>query len=186
MRFMPLLATALALGPVLGIAVSGSINTVPKQTGGDMLAMLDSIPQHADAQFSTGPSEQSSLLPDHYPLVTPRGTIQVAELWSHGLYRGRRPARFEYEYDYDLGPELYAFELPAIEAPSDANMDIAQEEPLYGGERNMAGQSVALGAAPAGETGSMPAPPLSPDDVPARPAGPKVIDVAAVLARQQR
>ena len=175
---MALLTGAAALGPMLGIAVSGSINTVPKQPGGDMRALLDSIPQHEDPPFNL---EQSASLPDHYPLVTPQGTIQVADLWLHGFYRDRRPARF----GYDFGPELYEFDAPAVELLPVGDTGVAREGALSGEEKGTTAdlsldQPVAPHEAPAAAPmpGSLP----GSRQVQSLQAGPKIIDVAAVLA----
>ena len=166
MRFATLIGGAAALGPILGVMIGGSINTVPKQAGADVAALLEAIPRHPDA-FDPEHNAGGNVLPDHYPLVTPRGTVQVADLWLHGLYRNKHPARFE----SDFGPELYEFEVP----------EIAQEEPLPNEQKNMAGDP-AFGPSAIRASGTVGL--LVQDQVPQSQAGPKVVDVAAVLARK--
>ncbi len=89
---------AAGLTAVVAGAVSGSmIGTTPiVDRAGDEAnpyypapaAPHDAVPAFADAR----PTEP---LPDHYPLVTPRGTIPVAALASHGRLRYFREGRLD-------------------------------------------------------------------------------------------
>ena len=109
MNFPPYALAALLTGPILGIAASGTINTVPNQTGSDLLA---SIPRHASSDYEADELANSLNLPDHYPLVTPRGVVPVADLMTHGLYSNRRFRRVYYAFDDEI-PEP-AKEIPAV------------------------------------------------------------------------
>lgn len=180
MRFATVIAGASALGPILGLAAVESINTVPKQSGADVLALLNAIPRHEDPQFGLAQKPGQNTLPDHYPLVTPRGTVQVAELWLHGVYRNRRPARFE----YDVAPELYEFDALEMDLSGAPPVDSAKEALLPGEEKDMA-RDPAFGRSGmrAVDTAAAPNSLLS-DRLPTPRTGPKIVDVAAVLAGQ--
>lgn len=77
---------ALALGPLLGAIGSGLVGTEPRQI---RTGQPESFAEDELALFT--PRHTSTLdNPEHYPLITPRGRIEVAELSMHGLYRNLR------------------------------------------------------------------------------------------------
>lgn len=90
---MPLVGFAIAAMTVMGVgAISGSaIGKSP------MLMSDDDVLPSASAPSSTR-HFSSQRLPDHYPLVTPDGTVPVAELAMRGRYRDRQ-VMFEDDVD---------------------------------------------------------------------------------------
>lgn len=180
MRLAIVMAGAALLGPVLGILASGSINTAPKQSGGDMLALLDSIPRHEEASFDVA---QSATLPDHYPLVTPRGTVQVADLWLHGLYRDRPPLYPDYEFDhYGLEQEPHEFDVPAGAQHPVADVGVAQDLAHSGQEREPPGYTAELPMIPRPASDAAITSVTQPQQALPPNSGPKIVDVAAVLS----
>lgn len=74
---------AAALGIVLGIVGSALVGTSPRRIGEpDHLPGPPPIDIAGEAAPPAGP--------DHYPLITPRGRVEVGELAMHGLYRNLR------------------------------------------------------------------------------------------------
>lgn len=177
--------TLLSLGAgsvslVLGAVAGESINTVPKTSSTDV---LEAIPRHDLAFFPAAPDEGVS--PDHYPLVTPRGRVEVEDLWLHGLYRNRRPA--EVIYDFELEPESPELELAADDQTGDLDEDMqrailseesqspeagAELERITPGVRDISAHVAAY--EPTRSAGVR------------RQGGLKIIDVAAALAHDQK
>ncbi len=96
-------ACAACAAAVAGAVGGASIATDPITDRGDTLA---SLPDHAVSAPQIDRTARS--LPNHYPLETPSGTIEVAELSSHGLYRNRRFAESYYRGDFDPGQAMTA------------------------------------------------------------------------------
>lgn len=176
--------TLLSLGAgsislVLGAVAGESINTVPKTSGMDV---LEAIPRH-DLVFSPAAPDQG-ISPDHYPLVTPRGRVEVEDLWLHGLYRNRRPADVLYDFELEPGPS----ELELAEEAQTGDLDEDVQRAVLSEED----RSLEAGAEPEPVTPVVRA--ISAHvaaNEPTRSAGVhrqgglKIIDVAAALAHDQ-
>lgn len=98
MKIMPWILGACAAAAA-GAIGGASITTTPIINRGDTLA---GIPDHAAPVPKI--DRNAPALPNHYPLETPSGTIQVAELSSHGLYRNRRFERSYHRVDLAFAP----------------------------------------------------------------------------------
>ena len=86
MKPTPMILGAMALAIGAGTAVGMSTPTDPLSRYGDT---FDNIPRHA-TQFASVDEQRRMIAPrDQYPLVTPEGTIEVAELVFHGRLRDR-------------------------------------------------------------------------------------------------
>lgn len=86
MKFTPWLLGAAILAPVTGAIAGSQMSTEPIGVYADVTA---SLPDQPIAYNRAGPTLQQERLPDHYPLETPEGRIEVAELAWHGRYRDR-------------------------------------------------------------------------------------------------
>ncbi|MBD3731002.1 MAG: hypothetical protein IE933_15025 [Sphingomonadales bacterium] len=82
MKVPPLLLGACALACLTGASLGATTNTRPL---GDADSPLAGLPSHtaSAAQYALASTDT----PDHYPLVTPQGTIPVADLAIHGRLR---------------------------------------------------------------------------------------------------
>lgn len=90
MRSTHLIAGACAAA-LIGAVTGASMPTDPLDRGIDAWDRLPQ-PDFAEDGGEDGPAglSEPEALPDHYPLVTPRGRFEVAELRDRGLYRNRR------------------------------------------------------------------------------------------------
>lgn len=144
---MPLLAV---LACALGGAIAG--NAVGSSPVTDRSTVETYYQSHASAPLDV--AEQRAL-PDHYPLVTGRGVVPVAELSDRGLFSQARYRRLEAFVDY-----------PSMEG------DVGPGENFIDGEPGDLGPPV-----------PEPPPPLELARGPAQlPGGAKMIDVQAALA----
>lgn len=107
MKLGSLALGTLLCGTAFGFIASGSITTIPKQAGGDSISPA---PMPDGSMYATAQAD----LPDHYPLITRSGRIEVEDLWK------RRPLRMRpYMIDeFAREPELleaqtYSDDLPA-------------------------------------------------------------------------
>ncbi|MFN2098812.1 hypothetical protein [Altererythrobacter sp. MF3-039] len=147
MKVAPMFAGAAVVAACAGTAIGLTLPTKPIAMGGDPLA---EIPKHPVSQAAFEPQRRG---PDHYPLQTPEGTIEVHELADHGLYRNRRylDARYDYAgasdpaddagysaaHDFEM-PDDTPASLPVVIVPGEAQaIDTAtadaaplQEEPV--------------------------------------------------------
>jgi hypothetical protein len=110
MRSIQLVAGACAAA-LFGALTGASIGTDPLERGANA---WDHVPQPDFDGDSAALQDEPDGLPDHYPLVTPSGRIEVAELRNHGLYRNRRFAIDPYwdgypEPDYELMAADYLY-----------------------------------------------------------------------------
>jgi hypothetical protein len=164
MQPTPRFLGALAAGLVAAVAGGAVIGTVPpmKQRG-----WAQSLPEPDEWQIvRTQPDHD---YPDQYPIVTPEGRFEVAELSSRGLYR---TARYAAHYAYD---DAYVY-VPEPGYPDPGGPDPAAP-PEVAGEPGGASAIPAVASPPE---------PASPPAAPAvASAGPRIIDVAAELAALQ-
>lgn len=173
---------AVPIGLVLGTMAGQSINTAPKMSGTDV---LEAIPRHDLAFAPTAYDEQRS--PDHYPLVTPRGRVEVEDLWLHGLYRNRRPEHVIYDLELERGSselELVAEEQTEELEPDMQPAALSQENPSRRDDAEPehvtpVARDTATRIAPYEPTA-----PLFSEKGIIRKGGPKIVDVAAALAHQ--
>ncbi|WP_156135361.1 hypothetical protein [Novosphingobium malaysiense] len=133
MKCTALVPGALVLGPLLGIVASQSVNTRPVDRGENVFG---SIPQHAITSYGDT-QRQVTPSPDHYPLITPHGRVEVHELWSHGLMRNRRLAIYDY-YDPEPVPEPEPYSYDP-EPSRTAHRDHAGYETAQGRASSVAG-----------------------------------------------
>lgn len=112
MRFTPQVLGAVAAILVTGVASGAILGDVPPMT---RVSQQDLLPE---ARTIAIDYRQDRNLPDHYPLVTPRGRFEVHELADRGLYSQARYASYRYaayddytEHDYEV--ELAHAELEA-------------------------------------------------------------------------
>ncbi|WP_205958281.1 hypothetical protein [Qipengyuania sediminis] len=109
---------AVALGGALAGNALGSVPILDRST-------LQTYYQSHDDSMGEEPDE---VLPDHYPLVTPEGTVPVAALSERGLYSQARFRAFAHAYSGDPGPApLPDYPEPA-EAAAEARPVLAMAE----------------------------------------------------------
>jgi hypothetical protein len=150
-RFLGAAAAVLVVG-VAGGAILGNVPPM-KQAG-----LADYLPVEHSPKFVL--EAPTRLPPDQYPIVTPEGRFEVAELSWRGLYRTAR-------YAPSYGAETSYIDLStAYEQP--------EPQPPVG---------IAAADRPPDVITIPDAEPL-PEAPAASPAGPRVIDVAAELAAQ--
>jgi hypothetical protein len=179
----PRLIASACAAALLGAMTGASIATEPLERGIDA---WDHLPQpDIDGEEADRLSEAKAL-PDHYPLVTPQGRFEVAELRDRGLYRNRRFAIDDYWID---SPE------PAYELAADYEYipaDSYEPAPVRTAAEARAAARASLEASPQ-EAGPpvlavAEAEPLAPPSVsrpPSLAGAPRVIDVSAELAARQ-
>lgn len=125
---LPLLgAAAITAGVVLAGAQSGTaIGSMPVT---DHQAGLAFERPAARPPQPAPPVRQD--LPNHYPLVTPNGTIPVAALALHGRLRGSRDALWEepaaVALRADYGDELSEFEIDRLATGSGAVRSVRRD-----------------------------------------------------------
>ena len=184
MTFTPHIVGAVAVVAIAGAVSGATIGESPVLTRGHS----DTLPQ---AQMVTAANEamrNGKRPPDHYPLETPQGTIEVAELALHGRLRdrggdmwweGRGEERAEMSAGYDFyetaSPERIAHEerLLAFTGSTSRNMPSNSEQPRA--QMTRAEAPLAL------------AEPAEVDQSVAEPASignSKTVDVTAMLARR--
>ena len=86
MKFTPLIMGAVALTAIAGAASGAAIGDIPMLKTS---ATQSTVPQASFASQSAASREAARQLPNHYPLETPQGTVEVAELALHGRMRDR-------------------------------------------------------------------------------------------------
>lgn len=101
MKATPMILGATALALVSGAVAGQSIGTEPLGLYQDV---TDTLPQQRVNSRSAA-LQIAERLPNHYPLETPEGTIEVEDLAWHGRYRDRVPAYAplpddDYSYSY--------------------------------------------------------------------------------------
>lgn len=175
MNIPPKILGAAALVPVLGFACGAlaatAIDTTPIVGGKE--DYLADIPVQHQQTVSVEQAKAMKAKANHYPLETPYGTIEVAELAYHGRMRNRAPERALYEARYGEG---FAYEQAAEQSappvpepipqmvwpvdPDAVTAIVPHEGPPLSGEEDMA---------------------IAEEPAPAR-GGPRVINVQAALA----
>ncbi len=90
MTYTPAILGALSCALVTGAAIGQNIGTDPIGVRADV---SDLLPQPALYTASADRSGTRPRLPDHYPLETPEGRIEISELAFHGRLRNR-PLRY--------------------------------------------------------------------------------------------
>lgn len=85
----PLLGAAMLAGAMSGEAI-GSAPVIARHTEPPPIAIRAAAFERSPAR-----SAPARRLPDHYPLVTPTGTVPVAALASHGRFRDLEEGRLE-------------------------------------------------------------------------------------------
>lgn len=87
MKATPLFLGACVFASIAGAVGGATTNTTPIQNAGIGMNML---PERAFAFDPSDDGRPEMALPDHYPMVTPSGRIEVAELSTRGLYSQQR------------------------------------------------------------------------------------------------
>ena len=101
MKTTPLILGATAFATCLGVALGATVPTDPLTNGADPLA---DVPRHQPTPVDFASVKRN--LPNHYPLETPQGTIEVAQLSDYGLYRNKHYTVADFVYRPDPQPEL--------------------------------------------------------------------------------
>jgi hypothetical protein len=148
---------------VAGIAAGAALGTVPPM---QQRGTAEWLPEARPVAFAHRPQAD---LPDHYPLVTRTGTIEVHELGERGLYRQARYAWRQLDAYY---PEEDGTD--AGYAPREG---AAQEQPV-------AVMAQAQGAASWERESGAATAPLEPVGAAVAEVTPRIVDVAAELARR--
>lgn len=160
---------------IFGAVTGAAIRTEPLERGVDA---WDQIPHPDTESESRTKLSEPEMLPDHYPLVTPRGRFEVAELRDRGLYRNHRfgsgphwiedpepaydLASVDYQYlpidDYEPGPVRTASEARAAAREALEAAPPPEEEPVVlaaAEEQPLAPPPLAEPPALAGEAGTI-------------------------------
>ena len=85
MKFTPPILGAVALVAIAGAVSGATIGDSPVLNRG----LTDTMPTAPIVSASNASMRSAERLPDHYPLKTPNGTIEVADLSLHGRMRDR-------------------------------------------------------------------------------------------------
>jgi hypothetical protein len=110
MKASPLFLGACAFASIAGAVGGATTNTTPIQNAGIGMDMIPDRPIAFDPSHSGLPDIAP---PDHYPIVTPQGRIEVAELSTRGLYAQQR---FGWRSaNYDAVPEPALVDEPAYD-----------------------------------------------------------------------
>ncbi|MCT2559838.1 hypothetical protein N0B51_12710 [Tsuneonella sp. YG55] len=161
MKPTPWFLGACAFASIAGAVGGATTNTTPIQNAGIGMEMLPERPIAFDRADSGIPEVAP---PDHYPMTTPYGRVEVAELSSRGLYAQQR-------FGWQTARYAPLPEPPLVEEP-------AAEDRWIGADR-----------APPELEASPLAAPLEPLELAPPPAGEagqhRMIDVAATLPGDQ-
>ena len=189
MKFTPHIVGAVAM-VTIGGAVSGAmIGESPVLKRGH----IDSLPEAQMVMAGNDTMRSTKRPPDHYPLKTPKGTIEVAELALHGRLRdrggdmwweGRSDARADLDANYDFygtaSPERIAHERRLL-AFTDGNAEFRQADrdaaPVA--ERRMTRAEAPMALAEPVEIAAAPEPAKT-----QRIGNAKTVDVADALAQR--
>lgn len=85
MRYAPHLLGAIALVAIVGAVSGASVGDSPILVRGHH----ETLPEARIVRAANADLRDTSRPPDHYPLETPQGTVEVAELALHGRLRDR-------------------------------------------------------------------------------------------------
>ncbi len=85
MKFTPQILGAVAVVAIAGALAGGAIGESPVLLRGQ----TDSLPEAPIMSAADDAMRSDRRPPDHYPLETPNGTVEVAELALHGRLRDR-------------------------------------------------------------------------------------------------
>lgn len=130
MKRTPAILGAISLALISGAVAGKSIVTEPISTNAGLDAVLPQ--QHIHPQSAELATVER--LPDHYPMTTPEGVIEVSELALRGRYSQRSysaaDGSFAAEpYSYEAPEGRYAYGNTSLEA---AMLDAAQPDPRSG------------------------------------------------------
>lgn len=130
MSFRLAIAGMTVAGLVLGVVLGKTIGTVPRYFGDDPPAPA---PRQEEAVQATGIYAFDDELPNHYPMVTPAGRIEVVELSFYVRHRSYWRSMKQYEdwYDvpaYDPGLERDLAEVQAM-LEADFDRQVAYDSP---------------------------------------------------------
>ena len=119
MKFTPQILGAVAVIAIAGAVSGATIADTPMLTRGHP----DTLPKAQIVSYDRQTTQWAKAPPNHYPLKTPNGTIEVAELALHGRMRDRggdmwwerrdtERAQLNAEYDFyaTASPERIAHE----------------------------------------------------------------------------
>jgi hypothetical protein len=138
LKFRLTIASMTLAGLVLGIAVGKDVNTVPRNFGDEAIAAVAlAEPTHSEPDSNVA----DRAFPNHYPMVTPEGRIEVDEL---SIYmRNRRDWHLMGDnYDWFQPPAYdiaFEREMAAARAQLDAELADAPELDSLAGPRNTHG-----------------------------------------------
>ena len=134
-RMMAALSVVAIGGATAGMTIGGSPMVMKGVGGADPLAGNGSAPA-SDAYRPQAPQ------PDHYPLVTPTGTVPVAELALRGHLRNSRSSWYREEPDYVLRTDDFPDQYSDDELAQLAAFDSAPE--YRSEQRNMRASQVTI------------------------------------------
>lgn len=192
MKYAPHLLGALAITLVAGAVGGAAIGDIGMVQRGH----TETLPQNAVVTTGNAALAKAERQPDQYPLVTPEGTVEVAELSLRGRMRdhgydgwweAREEAQYESAEDYDFyataSPERIAHEerlLAFTDGRPEAGDAAQQAQP-----RSRAEAPLALAEPEAVTTANNPAPAASTGSSPAAPnaiGNSKMVDISAALS----
>lgn len=135
MNRTPLILGAIAVASCLGVAVGATVPTEPLSHMRS--AAIAEIPRHDSALLDY--EDAAKPTPNHYPLETPEGRIEVAQLSDYGLYRNRRynmqyDASAYAEVEYEPAGYESAIDPLELDRPAEVAESPLSRDPLSSGE----------------------------------------------------
>ncbi|MBX7539585.1 hypothetical protein [Qipengyuania sphaerica] len=189
MKYAPHVLGAVAVVTIAGAVSGATIGESPMLQRGQ----TDTLPQAQIVSASNAAMDSSRRPPDHYPLKTPEGTIEVAELALHGRLRNRGgdmwwEGRSDDRVDLSAGYDFYETASPERIAREERLLAFHGEQPQEQ-VRHVERQVMTRAEAPMAlaepvELAVAEAAPVAREPEPTSIGNSKTIDVAATLARR--
>jgi hypothetical protein len=149
---------------VAGIAAGAALGTVPPM---QQRGTAEWLPEARPVAFA---HRRQADLPDHYPLVTRAGTIEVHELGERGLYRQARYAWRQLDAYYPEEEDWAGHDSDAVAEPQPAVVYAAATDTGAPSWRQPEPEAATA--------------PLEPVGAAVAEVTPRIVDVAAELARR--
>ncbi|MBX7528562.1 hypothetical protein [Qipengyuania vesicularis] len=155
MKYAPHLLGAIAVVAIVGAVSGASVGDSPILIRGHH----ESLPEARIVRAANADLRDTSRPPDHYPLETPQGTVEVAELALHGRLRDRGGDMWWEDRSADRANMSAGYDFAATASPE----RIAHEERLLaftGGRGEFQERHEAREAAQAPQAPAPPEPPI--------------------------